>query len=162
MALIVEDGTGKSDAESFVSLADADDYFTKYGEPAETALRMGTQYIEVSKAGQWEGKKRLSTQALAWPRNEVYDESGYLVLSNTIPSRLKQATCEAALEWLKRKDSGGLLPTQESSGTISRERIKLGDLEEEIEYMSPKGQQIEFFKRGWGGVDMPFGAEIDG
>ena len=55
MTLIVEDGTGKSDAESFASVASADAQMTALGitiwtslvtEEKEQALRRATQYME--------------------------------------------------------------------------------------------------------------------
>ena len=40
MALIVEDGTAKSDAESFISGTDADTYFSKRGNATWAARKL--------------------------------------------------------------------------------------------------------------------------
>jgi hypothetical protein len=56
MALIVEDGTGRADAESYVSVADADTYHANRGElrrgrrsapppSKEQLLRQATEYM---------------------------------------------------------------------------------------------------------------------
>ena len=154
MALIVEDGTLVASANSYVSLADASAYFTLYGEPAEweegyillqeEARRVGTQYIDAFYAGRWEGSKRTSTQARSWPRDGVHDDSDFIISSDTIPQKLKDATCESALEHIKRKATGGLLPTLENSGSIRSESFSIGGaITETTEYVEPKGQLIK-------------------
>jgi len=47
------------------------------------------------------GYKVTTTQALKWPRYNVYDEDGIVFDSTTIPARVKQATYICALELLK-------------------------------------------------------------
>ena len=71
MVLIVEDGTGKADAESYLSVADADTYHTKHGDSAdwdgastgdkEEALRMGTQYLDATYNTLWIGSRANET-----------------------------------------------------------------------------------------------------
>lgn len=77
MALIVEDGTGKPDAESYCEVADADAYHAKMGNTAwasvsaedkEIALRRATQYLDAVYA--FPGYKLNYNQALNWPRVE--------------------------------------------------------------------------------------------
>ena len=45
MALIVEDGTGLANAESYVSVADATTYHTNYGNTAWTAIIRSTARV---------------------------------------------------------------------------------------------------------------------
>lgn len=47
------------------------------------------------------GLKASSTQALKWPRVNVYDEDGLIFDSASIPERVKQAVYITALELLK-------------------------------------------------------------
>lgn len=106
MALIVEDGTGKPDAESYVSVAEADAYHAARGvtswsaaavDAREAALRNGTSYVDAMYA--WKGAPTTSTQALAWPRTGV-EADGYEIATDFIPPKLRHATCEAALKSL--------------------------------------------------------------
>jgi len=101
MALIVEDGTGLSTAESYISTADADTYIASYkGANAtwdgattaakEIAARQATQYLDGKYA--WIGQIETSTQALGWPRAYAYDEIGALI--DGLPTKLVQACAE--------------------------------------------------------------------
>lgn len=77
MALIVEDGTGLPDAESYISVADADAYFAARSNAAwaalaapakEAALRKAADYIGAVYGERWKGVKLGPDQALDWPR----------------------------------------------------------------------------------------------
>lgn len=93
--LIVEDGTGLPDADSFLSIDYADQYnadrgHTGWAEMTATqkaaALRLATDYIENQYAMQWAGRRLTGTQALGFPRDSV---SG-------VPPLLMQATAYVA------------------------------------------------------------------
>lgn len=80
MSLIVEDGTGLPNAESYISVADADAYLAARGLVAwtpldtalkEQALRRATDYMSEFYGRRWEGYRVTSTQSLDWPRYEV-------------------------------------------------------------------------------------------
>lgn len=104
MALIVEDGTGVANADSYSSVADADAYFTRYGIPAawgtaaldvkEGALRNATRFVDQSV--RFFGKKVVESQALEFPRTEFVTTTGEIVPEGVIPDLLKDATIEAA------------------------------------------------------------------
>lgn len=117
MALVAEDGTGKSDANSYISLADAETYFTNRGIPAawsaatnaekEAALVSATQFIDANY--EWAtGVIGSETQALGWPRSGAYDRFGRSISSTVVPPRVEDACCEASLRAL----SGDLLADQ--------------------------------------------------
>ena len=106
MAIEVEDGSGKVDAVSYVSVADATTYFTARGDETwaeqesttqEAALVRATAAIDSWLRGRWLGTKKTQAQSLAWPRTGVVDEEGFDILDTTIPTPLKQATCEVAM-----------------------------------------------------------------
>jgi hypothetical protein len=133
MALVVEDGTGKADAESYVSVADTDTYFsdrnitTWTGTDAvkEAALRKATEYLDATYS--WAGSGVVeTTQALGMPRKDLYDNEARDI-SETVPTGLKRATMELALASL----SAELLPNQTNSDYVKKEKV--GTLE--IEYM---------------------------
>lgn len=80
MAIVVEDGTGLSTAETFVSVADADAYHLARANSAwallttpnkEAALRKAADYMEAVYRERWAGYRVNTTQALSWPRYEV-------------------------------------------------------------------------------------------
>jgi hypothetical protein len=80
MTLTVEDGTGKADAESYISVADADTYFTARNNATwaalstsdkEAALRKATDYMLQAYRVRWAGMRETETQALDWPRRYV-------------------------------------------------------------------------------------------
>lgn len=97
MALIVEDGTGVSGANTYVSLNDfkswADDRGITYGNDAAVTQQIyrAMDYIE---SLNFLGFKANEDQALQWPRYEVYID-GYSVDGTEIPNQLKLAVYEA-------------------------------------------------------------------
>lgn len=105
MTLVVEDGTGKADAESYASVADADTYWTARSGTAwaalttgakEAALRQATEYLDAVYAGRWKGDRGSAAQALSWPRTGVVVD-GYALASDTLPVALARATFELAV-----------------------------------------------------------------
>lgn len=117
MALIVEDGTGLSTAESYISVADADTYhsdqnntsWASLSTPAKEAnLRKATEFMIGKYRMRWLGTRMKSSvnQALDWPRAYVYTEPflhgaigefPYLVPDNIVPKEVKNACAELAL-----------------------------------------------------------------
>lgn len=112
MTLIVEDGTGKADAESYGSVADADTYHSKFGnsgwadfttDEKESSLRRAAQYIDITYGSRYPGYVVRPTQALGWPRVWSvygYGNSGVFVLtpiSPLVPPQVIHAGFEAAL-----------------------------------------------------------------
>jgi hypothetical protein len=109
--LIVEDGTGLPNADSFASLADALTYHAKMGNAGwiatgvtdttrDVAMRQATRYIRDRWAGRWQGDVINSIQSLPFPRFDVYDANGILVLSTSVPSGIQEATFDLALRAL--------------------------------------------------------------
>lgn len=136
--LIVEDGSGLPNANSFVSLAFADAYHEERGNTAWTsvanspddrkteALIRGFDYINTSYTGQWPGTKlKGRAQSAQWPRKGAVDESGEPIEEDEVPIEVKQAQCEAALRELQ--EPGSLSPDVVGTARILREKV--GDLE---------------------------------
>ncbi|MCI0747037.1 MAG: hypothetical protein L0Y58_16660, partial [Verrucomicrobia subdivision 3 bacterium] len=124
MTLIKEDGTGKTDSNTYALVADADAfheghlYATAWTGAStankEKALVLATRLIDASY--QFNGAKTKTTQALQWPRRGAVDpdrvpvtvawvsgmtieSSGYFE-SSEMPKALVDATCEMARELL--------------------------------------------------------------
>lgn len=115
MALIVEDGTGKVDSESYISVVDATTYHAARGNAAwaalasdtirEQVLRKATGYMEQAYRERWKMFRVTATQALSWPRAWVqlpdapygYGSWAAFVPNNVVPSEVKNACAELAL-----------------------------------------------------------------
>lgn len=106
MALIVESGTGASDSESYISVVDADTYFSNRGNTTWTALTTAVKEQSLRKAtdfmGQlyrerWSGLRVKATQALDWPRYDVpRRDYGDYYESTIVPTEVKNACAELA------------------------------------------------------------------
>ena len=151
MALVVEDGTGKTDAESYASEAEADAYIPldaalkttwdalSAGAPKEDALRRGTKFLNAHFNQRWIGTRSNETQALAWPRAGIYDHDEFLIESDAVPTKLKNACIEAAMR--AATTATPLIADETSPGTIESEMVKVGPITEKIEYVAGKDQQ---------------------
>ncbi len=137
MALIVEDGSGMTNADAFISVAYADTYHAAMGnttwtgaEPLkEGAIRRATAFL--SNSYEWQGYKRQGRpQALAWPRVDVVDCEGWGVDFASIPVEIQKATAEVALRELV--SPGSMNPDFTQSEMVKREKI--GQIE--VEYLN--------------------------
>lgn len=105
MALVVEDGTGKVDAESYVSVADCKSYLDARGRTAwgqltlaaqEASLRNATDYLDAKYGLRVNGWKfNPDVQALIFPREGIVIDRVYLDPA-PLPPQLIKACCEAA------------------------------------------------------------------
>ena len=146
MSLIVEDGTGKSDAESYINVADADTYHTNRGNTdwieltttkKEQLLRKATDYLVQVYRMRWKGVRVSATQALDFPRNfmerEDYEAStinGYQMLggfyyypSDDVPVEVANSCAELAL-----KGNSEILSPDLTRATI-REKVDVIEVE---------------------------------
>lgn len=125
MAIVIEDGSGLDNAEAYISVADADTYFSLRGNAAwaaltteqkEQALRRAVDYMTAVYGQRWKGERSSTTQALDWPRDGVLG-----VESDVVPVPVQRANAELAV----RASAGDLLAdqgaqvTQETVGPIS-------------------------------------------
>lgn len=107
MSIVTEDGSGKSDAESFITLAAATQYHSDRGNAAwaalasdalrEQALRRATDYMEQVYGQKWKGARMTDAQALSWPRYDVC-ANGFDVDSDVVPVAVQRACAEMALK----------------------------------------------------------------
>ena len=123
--MIVENGTGLTDSNSYVSVVFADDYFSARGvsgwdalevEQKEQALIRATDFID--NIFQWCGKKASAEQALRFPRVNVRDYEGNVI--EGIPTCLKQAVCDVAIVTANGKE---LFTTAKENGDVVSETI---------------------------------------
>lgn len=129
MPLTIVATPGASNANSFVTIAEADAYAdgrlnasawdSATADYRARALAEATRDIS---ALRWQGSTATSTQALAWPRAWVqdpdapYDEESITLddivyyASDIIPQRVKDATCELAVQYLKAGTNDVAMP----------------------------------------------------
>lgn len=105
MPLIVETGSGASDAESYASDAFATAYHTKRGNTAwldidafdrEAALIKATDYMRATYRTAWRGSRVMLDQALDWPRRGAIVD-GREVAHDSVPVDVAQACVELAI-----------------------------------------------------------------
>jgi len=105
VALICEDGSIVAGAESYISVADADTYFTARANAAwdaladadkEAALRKATDYMTGRYGLRWKGDRVSELQALDWPRSSAY-ANGFLIDSGSVPVAIQRACAELAV-----------------------------------------------------------------
>lgn len=117
MAIIVEDGTGVSGAESYLSVATVSAYHAAMLNTAwaaattaqqEAALRKATQYVD--HRYRFRGEKLRIEQGLEWPRDWWPNDWNEWPIK-----QLKEAVCELALRAL----SGSLYVDQEDRSVES-------------------------------------------
>jgi hypothetical protein len=104
ITLIVEDGSGKSNANSYTSIAEGDAYHDAHlyssdwtgatDATKDIALAMATRQLDEKFT--WDGTKANETNALQWPRHNTTDRGGYAIESTEIPQDLINATAELA------------------------------------------------------------------
>ncbi len=123
MTLIIEDGTGKPDAESYAGAADLVMYAGKFGvtipadEPAQEAL---LRRAALAMDGlTWKGRKTSSEQALSWPRRAV--ELDYEIKpDNYLPARIQYGQMSLAAEI----HADDIDPPEKRKGAVTLERIE--------------------------------------
>lgn len=174
MAIIVEDGTGKPDAVSYIGTSFADSYHAARGRTdwglldlglREAACVRATDYIELRFGPRFRGVRISPTQGLQWPRLGAFDNSNFVYYAqNAIPNQLKKACAEYALISAR---SGELAPnpplmngTQTvatgasdgktaPAGAVDFERSIVGPLEREVRYVQNKNEN---YRMGAGGL----------
>ncbi len=142
MSFVVEDGTSKSDATSYSTVAQADAYLavftTRTGwdsasdSEKEIALQRSTQYLDNLYGARYKGIRTDEDQALMWPRTGATDLSGYSYDSDQMPACLLHATAEAADRFIAGDNP---MADQEDASKIKRQKVKAGPIEEETEFV---------------------------
>lgn len=143
MTIVVEDGTGLSTANSYVS----GDYLVTYAEDRaitlassdddaiEAALVRATVAIDGSYRLSFPGYRAQGrAQGLEWPRFSAYDYEGLLIDGESVPDEVARAVCEAAIRELE--SPGSMTPDLERGGFVRR--MKAGSVE--IEYGGSSNQ----------------------
>jgi hypothetical protein len=142
VTLVVEDGTGLPNSESYCSVDAATAYHAARNNTAwaalttpamEAALRLATDFMRQRYRLRWVGVKVTATQALEWPRAWVAlpdSPSGYrsvpaYVPMNVVPSEVVNACAELALRSIAAPLSPDLGPqvVREKVGPIETQYL---------------------------------------
>ena len=136
MALGVEDGTGaNATANAYISVADADAYFTDRANAAwaaatatakSAAIIDATDYLEA--AYNWRGNRLSDVQPLSFPRD-----------IGALPAVLVKANAELAVQAL----AGPLMPSETGSKLTSESVSVAGAITESRSYASGGGSANE-------------------
>ncbi|CAI8788301.1 Prophage PssSM-02, head-tail conector protein [Pseudomonas sp. IT-P253] len=123
MTLIIEDGTGKPDSESYASAADLAMYAVKFGVviPAdvvaqEALLRRAALAMD---GKTWKGRKTDSDQSLAWPRRGV-ELDCQIKPDNYLPARIQYGQMALAAE-IHQDD---IDPVEKRKGAVLLDRVE--------------------------------------
>lgn len=140
--LIIEDGTGVANANSYCDLDYALEYCTMKGysdwlnyseDEQKIFIIRGTEFV--NNYYTWKGVRRYINQSCAFPREGVYDIDHYRV--DGIPEALKKACLEAA--WLNATSGTDTLFTMvDINGKVKKQKVDTL----EVEYFSPQDSQL--------------------
>lgn len=150
MAFIVEDGTNVENANAYVDLTYADNYFNEKmvsawneftDDQKQARIIVATQYIEGRFRNRFKGNEVFEEQSLAFPRDywqreimsQITDEKE---IQYFLPKLLLQATCEYAI--CVDEETMSLTTTIETSGGTSklkRKKEEVGVIKTEYEYL---------------------------
>jgi len=116
---------------SYISLADAETYTTDRlnvtAWDADTDANKNKALIQATTLidnGRYTGSRTDTTQALAFPRYDLYVD-GILLPSSTTPQRVLDATCELAIYLLQSDYTA-------PNDMAEYDRVKIGELEVEV------------------------------
>ncbi len=167
-ALIVEDGTGLTNADSYATVAYADTYHENRGNIAwdtvadkEAALRKATDFMVGKYRLRWAGVRKTLGQALDWPRDivPVVDKPGRYIAyySNTIVPvevmnacvslALRAATAELLADQEQRKVSVTVGPISTTYDSSSSQGTKYPEIDNMLRpYLQNTGNGIKMIR----------------
>lgn len=161
MALIVEDGTGKVDSESYETATAATTYHASRGNTAfatlteaqkEIALRKATDYLTQAYRASWKGYRTKTTQALDFPREDIEVDYIRTLANSIIPQELKNACAELALTSLTENLNPQLgRPTIEE--TVCSLTVKYSDSATQVKKYRAIDMMLMPFLSGKGGAN---------
>jgi hypothetical protein len=139
MALEVEDGTGKANADSYVSAADAEAAALLLGYTltnTEVKLRRAMVYLEAQR-DRYQGSKTYAVatvehpavQALQWPRADVVID-GEDFAEDAIPAELVKAQIQLAIE----QENGFDIMPSSNGRVVVKEKVDVL----EVQYATPQ------------------------
>lgn len=147
MALTIETGAIVPDADSYVDIEDVTLYANKRGvvlsddtdEAVERLIVKAMDFLETQEP-QMQGTRVSAEQNLSWPRSGVY-LNGFDVAEDSIPSLLKKALCQLALD----ADVFDLMPTSNGREVIKEKVDVIETTYSEAGSASPQPSLTAFY-----------------
>lgn len=140
---VVEDGTGLTNSNSYVSVADFKEYWADRGvdysavtdSEIQASLVKATQYLDTN--FRWIGKKQTAVQALQWPRWYAYSPEGYIY--SGVPRDVMLAVCEAGAV-----AQGGASLFASSEGGVSEKTENVGPIQTTYKYAQTMNGRVVY------------------
>ncbi|NLA68314.1 MAG: hypothetical protein GX856_08760 [Gammaproteobacteria bacterium] len=128
MALEIEDGTGKANADSYATALELADRAAAYGWelPWDTELQevLLRRAAEAMNAMRWKGGRAVGGQALAWPRAGVVVDGEHLP-ADAIPAGVRYGQMALAAE-IYADDQN---PPEMKRGAVVRQKVDVMETE---------------------------------
>lgn len=143
MALVIEDGSGLPNSNSFIDATYATNYAADRGLSFPSGSAQQTTALVLS--GDWlcnearlpyVGTRYLTSQRMPWPRDGASERGGRAIPSNTIPTRLKDAQAELAI----LVGMGSALQPDLENGGLMKSAAMIDVIRDE--WFAPQGFQI--------------------
>lgn len=133
ITLVVENGMGLPNANSYCDLDFAIEYCTMKGYTDWLKLTENQQKIFIIRGTEfvdnfytWKGIRKRQSQSMAFPRDNIYDDDKYPV--EGIPDKLKKACIEAA--FLNASSSANtLFSTKDENGKVKKQKVDTLEVE---------------------------------
>lgn len=162
---LVEDGSGLSEATSYVSVEDADDVIIMniHASAAwteltttqkEHLLSWASRYLD--ERARWHGTKSVKSSALRFPRTGIVDRDGVTITANAVPRQLKIATAEMA-RYLIEEDR----TVERGQDALTRLKADVVELEFSEGYRLPKvPEHMGYLIQGLGSIGSGSGSKF--
>lgn len=135
MAVTFDTTVGGSDATSYATVAEADQYAIDYAlsdwqalsdeDTKKQHLNKAAQYLDSTYGDRLRGYKETTTQALEYPRDYITDEQGNTLYDGVIPSQIKSAQIEAANYYAAGTD----ITADQGKAVVSESLEGLGEIQ---------------------------------
>lgn len=159
MPIVVEDGSGLSTANAYVSEAFVTAFHTDRNNTSwldftsperQAAIIRASEYIDKRFGRRFRGFRKLKEQGLEWPRLDAFDDDGFLLSAvDDVPRQIQKACAEYALRAalcgilapdpippVPKQSLESGLTSRDTAGTVTtgeltRSRERVGPIEEE-------------------------------
>ncbi|GEM_PF-1772224 len=155
MAFVVENGTGVSNANAYITVAFYRAYFTDRGrdlsaqtdEQVQGFIVRATDFVEQRFGQNYQGTRKTLTQSLGMPRTDMFLD-GVAVSPDAVPAMFQMGVAEYAFRASKYADLAPDTPvpfareaqgggTVAPGGAVIAESKKVGPIEKSTEYADP-------------------------